>query len=138
MQRRGLAKLPLSFWLAFSILFAYATFNPWYSIGDLMRLDIFWGLKVVLAGFYCGVLLLYVTEGSKSLSPMGLLVVLAIFGATIATLINSQWLSWGSASYWVQIPIGLLLFFALRWGAMYRAITGRVAVSTGDDSAPHH
>lgn len=137
MPRRGLSKLPLLFWLFFSILVAYLTYNPWYSIGDLMRLDIFWGLKVVIAGFYCGVLLLYLTEGSKSLSPMGLLVLLAIFGASVATLINAQWLSWGSAQWWLQIPLGLALFFALRWGAMYRAITGRVPVGTANDEGHH-
>lgn len=140
MNSRGLAKLPLSFWLLFSIFTAYATYNPWYSMGDLLQLNVFWGVKVIIAGFYCGVLLLYLTEGSKSLSPMGMLVLFSILGAIVATLVNSQWLSWGSARWWAQIPLGLALFFALRWGAMYRAITGRVPVGTANDdhAASHH
>lgn len=138
-RRTGLAKLPLSFWLLFSILVAYLTYNPWYSMGDILRLDIFWGLKVVIAGFYCGIMLLYFTEGSKSMSPMGLLVLVAIFGATIASLIHSSWITWDGAQYWAQIPAGLALFLALRWGAMYRAITGRVPVGTAqDDTHAHH
>lgn len=43
-----------------------------------------------------------------------------------------------AGAYNSTFPIGLLLFFALRWGAMYRAITGRVAVNTGDDGAGSH
>lgn len=138
---RGLNKYPFSFWLCFSIVIAYLIYNPIYSLQDFMTLDIFWGLKVIVGGFFCGVVLLYISEGAKTVSPMGLLVLCAILGAAISTALHSNWLSYGTIGWWIQIPVGIAMTFALRWGSIYRSITGRVPVGTGvDHDAPsgHH
>lgn len=69
---------------------------------------------------------------------MGFLVLAAILGAVVSTLIHANWLTWGSIGYWIQIPIGISLALALRWGSIYRTITGRVAVSPDQDTGHHH
>lgn len=135
---RSMSRLPLSFWLFFSILTCYISYNPWFSMSDFIQMPVFWGIKVVVAGFYCGILLLYLTEGSKTLSPMGLLVMASIIAGAVVTLLNANLLSLSSAGWWIQIPLGIAMFFSLRWGAIYRSITGRVAVTQSDDQGHHH
>lgn len=137
---RGLHKYPFWFWTLFSIFIAYAIWNPWFALSDFMTLDIFWGLKVIVGGFFCGVLLLYLTEGGKAFSPMGFLCMVAILGACIASLVHGNWLSWGTARFWGQLPIGIAMALALRGASLYRQITGRVPVGTtaDHDAGVHH
>jgi hypothetical protein len=138
----GLARAPISFWFLFSLVMAYATYNPWFCLVDVLQYqNMFWGFKAIICFVFGAIFAIYISEGGKAFSVIGLLILLALIGAVVVTGLHTNWLSLGTIKYWGQIPVAVVMTVALRGASVYRMITGRVPVGTttvDHDGDTHH
>lgn len=136
-------RMPFWGWFVVSILFAYLVYNPGMSWFSFIQGDHSYPAKLLLSALVGGISFFYVHTTWKTLGPIGLGFVGAVFGALL-WLIHDEFLSTGllvsSAGWWVQIPVGIVLTLGLQGGKIYRVLTGNIITSHGQtaDVTNHH
>jgi hypothetical protein len=134
-----LANIPVHIWYYFSVVYCYAIWNPFYSMWDFVQgsADPAWkAIAIILA--LC-ILALYLVEGHRSMNIVGIVLFLALIGS-IMWLGFNYGIRFSYIDYWGQLIVALLMTIALQGGRIYRALTGRVPVGTGnvDVHSDHH
>lgn len=130
-----LSNIPIWFWYVFSVAYCYALWNPYYSLWNFTQGGADPAYKA-LAMVLCLIIgSLYLVEGHRSMSFLGVALFLSLTGA-IMWLAFNHGSRFGYADMWGQWVVGALLTFALQGGRMYRALTGRVPVT--NDADAHH
>lgn len=132
-----LALIPLWFWYIFSVLYCYFLWNPYYSIFDVAQGPFDPALKAVIIILALIIGSLYLVEGHRSLNAFGIALFFALVGA-IFWLAMRHGASMRGADLWGQWIVGALLTIALQGGRIYRSLTGRVPVGTGQTDSDHH
>ena len=134
-----LSNIPVSYWYFFSVAYCYAVWNPYYSIFDLAHSNVDPAFKAIAIVLALIILAMYLVEGHRSLSIVGIVLFLALTGS-IMWLAFNQGARFAYADFWGQWVVGALMTFALQGGRIYRSITGRVPVTadTHHDQGMHH
>jgi hypothetical protein len=132
-----LANIPVHLWYYFSVGYCYVLYNPWYSLTDFLRGDFDPAWKAILVVVALCVLSLYLVEGHRSMNIVGITLFFGLLGA-IMWLAFNHGIRFGFVEYWGQLIVGLLMTIALQGGRIYRSVTGRVPVGTGNVDHPGH
>lgn len=134
-----LAAIPVWFWYLFSVAYCYFLWNPYYSLIDFLQNGADPALKAMLVIVALIIGSLYLVEGHRSMNIVGITLFLALTGSVMWMAFNSG-LRFAHADLWGQWVVGLLLTIALQGGRIYRSLTGRVPVGTGnvDHVSGHH
>lgn len=134
-----LANIPVHIWYYASVAYCYVIWNPWYSIFDFARGDADPALKAIAIIVVLCILSLYLVEGHRSMNIVGITLFLSLIGA-IMWLAFNHGARFGYVDLWGQWVVGLLMTIALQGGRIYRSVTGRVPVGTGnvDHVGGHH
>lgn len=126
-----LGRIPLWVWYLFSVGYLYTLqFGLWY----LLWTDVALSTKVgaVIAALVVGAL--FVVEGVKAFNAFGLALFIAVIAAASWAAFDHGF-RFGYLHYWWQWVGALFLTIAIRWGQVYRVMTGRVPV---DPASPAH
>ncbi len=132
-----LAAIPVWFWYLFSVAYCYLLWNPYYSIIDLARGNADPAIKATVIVLALIIMAMYLVEGHRSLSIVGVVLFVALTGS-IMWLAFNQGARFAYADLWGQWIVGALLTFALQGGRIYRAVTGRVPVTADATDHGHH
>jgi len=135
-----LANISLHAWYLFSVAYCYCLWNPYYSLFDFARGGADPAIKAIAIVMAVIVAAMYLVEGHKSLNGFAIGLFLALTGALLWFGFN-QGVRYAYVDYWAQWIVGGMLTLALQGGRMYRALTGRVPVGTGntdEHNASHH
>ena len=124
--------------VAFSLALVFVTFNPsghsyfhWLAanLSPLQPLVLIAG--IVLLGAW----LFFVRATFTSMGTVGVVLLLALFGAIVWWLVSQGWLSVGnrSAMAWVVLTcLGLLLGIGMSWAHIRARISGQASVDRVD------
>ena len=125
-------------WLFITTLFCYAVWNPsGYSIVDIYHIEeIVWPAKFLIWAICIAIAYFYIHTMFKSLRVIGFAIITTIVGTFFWTLVEYEILTpenVGSAKYWGQFVIALVLTFGFRFAKMRRAATGIVTDTEDTD-----
>lgn len=125
-------------WLAALVLLA-ATWNPtgysyvgWAMAQYPAELPLIVLFGLVLAVGY----IIYLRATLRSIGPLGMLLVAAVFGALIWVLIDRGWLATGNSvvNQWLGIvAVSLVLGIGLSWSIFRRRLSGQADVDDVDE-----
>jgi hypothetical protein len=135
-----LATIPFWAWYLFSLTVCYLLWNPsGYSlVGMVSSHEWAASSKAVAVIVMAVVLSLYIVEGRRTLNPFGILLFFAVVGAVLWAVFDHGINGFAGIAWWGHLIIALLLTIAVQGGRVYRSLTGRVAVTQGDDAGSHH
>lgn len=130
-------------WFVLRWLFAFvllaATFNPtgwnyvrWSqaNVDDSLPLVVLFGLLLIV-GY-----IVYLRATLRSIGPLGMLLVTAVFVALIWVLYDLGWLDLGNSDFLVWLGIvglSLVLGIGLSWSFIRRALSGQYDVDETDE-----
>lgn len=128
----ALSRIPVYAWYLFSVAYCYAVWNPYASLWQLAQSDVDPAVKALSIVVALIVISVYLVEGHRSMNPFGITLFLALMGTIFWLAFNTGFRGFGSIHLWGQWVVGLLMTVALQGGRIYRSMTGRVPVGTGN------
>jgi len=133
-----LSRIPFWAWYLFSVIFCYWIWNPYFSLWQVMSMDLDASFKTLAIIVSLIVASLYIVEGHRTLNVFGVILFVALFGCIFWMAAKFGIHGGGLVQWWGQWIIGLLLTIALQGGRIYRSLTGRVPVGTTIDTDTDH
>ena len=126
--------------VAFALALVLLTYNPsGYSYVHLLQagfpaitpLEAVLGILLLIGWF------VFLRATLSSIGPLGMLLLLALFGALIWLIVSWGWvqLSNTSAIVWISLVVlSLILAVGMSWSYLYRRWSGQATVEDGDDN----
>ena len=126
--------------VAFALALVLLTYNPsGYSYVHLLQagfpaitpLEAVLGILLLIGWF------VFLRATLSSIGPLGLVLLLALFGALIWLIVSWGWvkLSNTGAIVWISLVVlSLILAVGMSWSYLYRRWSGQATVEDGDDN----
>jgi hypothetical protein len=125
---------------AFALALVLLTYNPsGYSYAHMLQagfpaitpLEAVLGILLLIGWF------VFLRATLSSIGPLGMLLLLALFGALIWLIVSWGWvqLSNTSAIVWISLVVlSLILAVGMSWSYLYRRWSGQATVEDADDN----
>ena len=125
---------------AFALALVLLTYNPsGYSYAHMLQagfpaitpLEAVLGILLLIGWF------VFLRATLSSIGPLGLVLLLALFGALIWLIVSWGWvkLSNTGAIVWISLVVlSLILAVGMSWSYLYRRWSGQATVEDGDDN----
>jgi hypothetical protein len=125
---------------AFALALVLLTYNPsGYSYAHMLQagfpaitpLEAVLGILLLIGWF------VFLRATLSSIGPLGMLLLLAVFGALIWLIVSWGWvqLSNTSAIVWISLVVlSLILAVGMSWSYLYRRWSGQATVEDADDN----